>query len=149
MAGFNLFDVGSIASGPCGCCGGVPLTFCGSCGIPAEDLTVSWFGGPGDGSTTLTYTSGWNSACTNGLLYQLLCNVGAGNVVEFRVVYFIAGACPTGTQQYCSTLGSAPLRLVETGLTCGSSFLLTCNVTALSCPNLFTGLGYTGFSVHL
>ncbi len=122
------------------------MVVCGSCAIPAQDLTVSWFGGPGDGSTTLVFNgvSVWQSACTNGLIYELLCNAGT---LEFRVIYFISGVCPTGISNFCSTLGGNPQRLIQTGLTCGASFMLTCDVTTASCFQLNFALGYTGFAV--
>ncbi len=137
--GFNVWT-------GCGCC--EPVNFpCGTCSIPKKDLTLSWFGGPGDGSTPLIFngTNNWQSVCTNQLIFQLLCNTP---FVELRVIYFITGACPTGQRQYCSTQGGNPLRLVQTGLTCGNSFLLTCNVTGVSCPDLDAD-GYTGFSVSV
>jgi hypothetical protein len=127
----------------CGCCG-TPLCTCGSCSVPQENLTVSWTNPiAGNGSATLVYSSCvlWESGCTNQLLYELVCT---GSSVEFRVYYFLAGSCPTGTSQYCSTLRSSPNGLTRTGLTCGSSFLLTC--TTANCTQLGT-LGYTSFSV--
>ncbi len=140
--------VGAFSFG-IGCCCGPNNFACGpTCSIPKKDLTVSWFNGvSGDGSTTLHFNNPntWISSCTNQLLYQILCNAGQ---VEFRVIYFISGACPNGQSNYCSTLGGNPLRLVQTALTCGDTFLLTCNVTDASCPNLFEN-GYTGFSVSV
>lgn len=141
---------GVTAQDPGCCCGGSGCT-CGSCTVPAQNLTVSWTNvGPiGNGSTALTYsgscTGGWTSACTNQLLYEMVCN---GGQVEFRVYYFISGSCPGGQSQYCSTIRSNPFKLTQTGLTCGSSFLLTCSCTSASCPNLAAN-GYTGFSVSI
>ena len=123
-----------------------PTFPCGSCGIPKANLTVSWSNGIiGNGSTRMGFTapSTWISACTNQLLYQILCNAGQ---VEFRVIYFISGACPTGQSNYCSTLGNNPLKLTQTSLTCGDAFLLACTVGSSGCPNLYEN-GYTGFTV--
>jgi hypothetical protein len=118
---------------------------CGSCLIPAHDLTVSWTNSIlGDGSTTLAYSSGtWTSGCSNELIYQLLCT---SNQVDFRVIYFISGPCPTGTRQYCSTLRPTPFRLTQTGPACGANFLLTCTVGATACP-ILSANGFSNFTV--
>lgn len=141
FAGFG----GSTGKG-CGCCG-APVCTCGTCSIPEADLTVSWTNLIiGNGSTPVVYQGScqWISACTNQLLFQLVCTSGQ---VDFRVYYFLSGSCPTGQSQYCSTRRSSPNQLTQTGLTCGSSsFLLTCTVTSASCPNIAT-YGYTAFSV--
>jgi hypothetical protein len=120
---------------------------CGQCQIPRKNLTVSWTNLIlGNGSTTLVYSSSpttqWISACTNQLLYELVCTQ---NQVEFRVNYFLSGSCPSGQSQFCSTIRSNPSSLTQTNLTC-SPFLLTCTVTSASCSNLAT-YGYTGFTV--
>jgi len=120
---------------------------CGQCQIPRKNLTVSWTNLIlGNGATSLTYSGGstpqWTSVCTNQLLYELVCTQ---NQVEFRVYYFVSGSCPGGQSQYCSTIRSNPFRLAQTNLTC-SPFLLTCNVTSTSCPNLASN-GYTSFTV--
>jgi hypothetical protein len=111
-------------------------------------LTVSWFNSIiGDGSTTLHFAnpSTWISSCANQLLYQLICNAGQ---IEFSTIYFITGSCPTGQQNFCSTRGANPLKLAQTGLTCGDAFMLTCDVTGAGCPVLF-GNGYSGFAVNV
>jgi hypothetical protein len=120
---------------------------CGTCQIPRQDLTVSWTNLIlGNGSTTLVYsgspTTQWTSACTNQLLYQLVCTQ---NRVEFRVYYFLSGSCPTGQSQYCSTTRLGPNGLTQTNLIC-SPFLLTCTLTSSTCPNIAT-YGYTGFTI--
>jgi hypothetical protein len=119
---------------------------CGGCAIPDRNLTVSWTNPIiGNGSTTLFYNSSaltWTSGCSNELVYQLLCT---GGQVEFRAIYFISGPCPTGTQQYCSNLRPNPFGLTQTGLTCGSSFLMTMTCGS-ACPVLQLD-GYTGFIV--
>jgi hypothetical protein len=120
---------------------------CGQCQIPRRNLTASWTNLIlGNGATALVYsgspTTQWTSACTNQLLYELVCTQ---NQVEFRVYYFVSGSCPGGQSQYCSTIRSNPFRLAQTNLTC-SPFLLTCNVTSASCPNLASN-GYTSFTV--
>lgn len=136
------------AWGSCCCSGGGGYT-CGSCTIPQTNLTVDYTNLIlGNGSATLVYSSSpttqWESACTNQLLYLLVCTQ---NQVEFRVYYFVSGSCPTGQSQYCSTIRSNPFRLVQTSLTCSPSFDLECDVTGTSCPNLSSN-GYTHFSVH-
>jgi len=126
---------------------GQPGYPCGQCQILRNNLTVSWTNLIlGNASTTLVYsgspTTQWISACTNQLLFELVCTQ---NQVEFRVYYFLSGSCPSGQSQYCSTIRSNPYSLTQTNLTC-SPFLLTCKVTSASCPNLAT-YGYTGFTV--
>lgn len=124
----------------------VPTFPCGACAIPKRNLTVTWHNGIiGDGSTPLIFTapSTWISACSNQLLYQILCNAGA---IEFRVIYFITGACPSGQSQFCSTLGNNPLKLIRDSLVCGPNFDMEVSLTNASCPNLW-GNAYTGFSV--
>jgi hypothetical protein len=122
---------------------GVP---CAHCTIPARNLIVSWTNPIiGNGSTTLVYNSStqtWTSGCSNELIYQLLCSSGQ---VEFRAIYFISGPCPSGTQQYCSNLRPNPFGLTQTGLTCGSSFLMTMTCQS-ACPVLQLD-GFTGFTV--
>ena len=123
---------------------GVP---CGTCTIPAANLTVSWTNPIlGDGSAPLVYSSGpttWLSACTNELLFELLCNQGQ---VEFRVTYYLSGSCPSGQSQYASTLRNNPYKLTRTGLVCGSSFLMTVSLSSTSCPVLWS-YGYAGFTI--
>ena len=120
---------------------------CGSCTIPARDLTASWTNPIlGDGSAPLVYSSGptaWLSACTNQLLFRLSCNQGQ---VEFRVTYFLSGSCPTGQSQYASNLRNDPYKLTRTGLVCGSSFLMTLTVSSSGSPNLWA-FGYTSFTI--
>ena len=81
------------------------MTTCKPCSLPNKDLLLTWQNAiSGNGSITLSYSSingVWTSACSNGLMYQLQCTAGH---VELRVIYFTAGSCPTGTQQYCSNL---------------------------------------------
>ncbi len=120
---------------------------CGQCQIPRNNLTVSWSNLIlGSASTTLVYsgspTTQWMSACTNQLLFELICTQ---NQVEFRVYYFLSGSCPSGQSQYCSTIRANPYNLIQTNLNC-SPLLLTCEVGSASCANL-AALGYTGFTV--
>jgi hypothetical protein len=118
---------------------------CGTCSIPSRDLTVSWTNDTlGDGSTTLVFSAPnvWKSGCVDNVFYRLLCT---DNEVEFQVVYFLSGSCPSGESQYCSTIRSSPFRLVQTGLTCGDPFLLTCSC-GVACPDLAVN-GYTSFTV--
>jgi hypothetical protein len=120
---------------------------CGECRIPQQNLTVSWTNLIlGNGSTPLVYsgtpTTQWLSACSNQLLYELVCTQ---NQVELRVYFFVSGSCPSGQSQYCSTIRSNPFGLTQTNLSC-SPLLLTCTVTSASCPNLASN-GYTSFTI--
>ena len=113
-------------------------------------MTLSWTNLIlGNGSTALVYSGSpaaqWTSACTNQLLYQLVCT---SNQVEFRVYYFLSGSCPTGQSQYCSTSRTGPNSLVTASLTCGSSFLWVMSLTSTTCPAIAT-YGYTGFTISL
>lgn len=133
----------------CPCCnqgGDCRLAACGNCSIPRSDLTVAW-ANPiiGNGQAALIYSppNQWQSACTNQLIYQILCT---SNQVEFRVTYFISGSCPTGQSQFCSTLRPTPFRLQQTLLQCGAQFRLQASVTSQSCPNLSAN-GYTGWTI--
>jgi hypothetical protein len=119
---------------------------CSPCGIPAQNLTISWTNPiSGNGSTILTYTptpASWTSGCSGGLLYTLLCNTGQ---VEFRVIYFTTGSCPTGTQQYCSNLRATPFALILSTYTC-SPFSMTFLSRSSGCPTI-TNSGYTRFTI--
>ncbi len=139
----------SGSGGGCGCCEESPFVLCGSCGIPKQDLTLSWTDGVTSGTVTLVFNgvADWQSACGgvgNSNLFELRCNAG---VVELIVTYFISGACPTGQRGTCSTLGSNPHKLTQTGLTCGDSFLMTVTVDATGCPQI-SDL-YTDFTVSV
>jgi len=123
---------------------------CSPCSIPEQNLTLSWVNLiSGNGSTSLVYSNtgppvSWTSACTNGLLYKLLCT---GGEVEFRVIYFTAGSCPSGTQQYCSNLRVTPFGLTLSSYTC-SPFSMTFLSKSAACPAI-TGSGYTQFTITL
>jgi hypothetical protein len=121
---------------------------CSPCGIPAQNLTISWANAiTGNGSTILTYTptpASWNSGCSNGLLYTLLCTAGQ---VELRVIYFPTGSCPTGTQQYCSNLRASPFGLVLSTSSC-SPFSMTFLSRSAGCPTI-TNSGYTRFTITM
>ena len=121
---------------------------CSPCNIPAQNLVLSWVNAiSGNGSTVLTYTTApasWTSGCSNGLLYKLLCT---GGQVELRVIYFTAGSCPTGTQQYCSNLRVTPYGLTLSSYTC-SPFSMTFLSRSAACPAI-TSSGYTQFTITL
>jgi hypothetical protein len=121
---------------------------CSPCKIPAQNLTLSWVNViSGNGSTTLTFASTpttWTSACSNGLLYELFCT---GGQVELRVIFFTAGSCPTGTQQYCSNLRVTPYGLTLSSYTC-APFSMTFLSQLSSCPSI-TSSGYTQFTITL
>jgi hypothetical protein len=121
---------------------------CAPCRIPAQNLTLSWVNViSGNGSTTLKYAAtptSWTSACSNGLLYKLLCTAGQ---VELRVIYFTSGSCPTGTQQYCSNLRVTPFGLTLSSYSC-SPFSMTFLSRSSGCPTI-TNSGYTQFTITL
>jgi hypothetical protein len=144
MAQTKIFSLGGIGA-PC-CCGGGASITCSPCAIPASNLTLSYTNVIyGNGSTALVYSSigpAWTSACSNGLLYKLLCTSGS---IELRVIYFTTGACPTGTQQYCSNKRATPFALTLASYTC-SPFSLLFNSSSAGCPTI-TNAGYTQFQV--
>jgi hypothetical protein len=131
----------------CGCgpvvdCCNVP---CSPCPLPKQNLTISWINTIlGNGLTTLFWngSTSWISVCSNGLIYQLVCNAGH---IELQVIYFTAGACPTGTRQYCSNLRASPFVLTLSSFTC-NPFSLTFNSTLIGCPAV-TASGFTSFTV--
>ncbi len=121
---------------------------CSPCNIPAQNLTLSWVNPiSGNGSTALVYATtpaSWTSGCSNGLLYKLICT---GGEVELRVIYFMTGSCPTGTQQYCSNLRVTPYGLTLSSYNC-SPFAMTFLSKSAACPAI-TGSGYTQFTITL
>jgi hypothetical protein len=125
--------------------GGPGETPCSPCGIPKQNLTVSWtnvFTGPG--SATLTYTPSpdtWLSGCVDEQIYQILCSDGQ---IQFTVSFFTSGECPTGQGNYCSNLRAYPFGLTLTSYTC-SPFSLTFDVDP-NCPAV-EGPGYASFTI--
>jgi hypothetical protein len=121
---------------------------CSPCSLPAQDLVISWVNVIfGNGSTTLAYansSNSWSSTCSHGLLFTLLCTSGQ---VELRVIYFTTGTCPTGAEQYCSNLRTAPFGLTLASYSC-SPFLMTFLSNSSSCPTI-TNSGYTQFTITL
>lgn len=132
-----------------GCCCAAVVP-CGSCDIPAQDLTLSWTNPiTGPGSTTLTYqttpSTAWVAECVDQLIFTLNCQ---GGTPAFRVDYFLSGTCPTGLSSFCSTGGGAGHKLDGGTVTCGASFLWTITVNSTDCPNLAT-FGYTSFTISI
>lgn len=128
---------------------GFSSTSCLPCNIPNEDLTVSWVNLlSGDGSATMTYTTGpsaWTASCVDdGLIFKLGCN--SGNI-ELRVTFFIAGDCPDGESDFCSNLGVPPLALTSGSYTC-SPFSLSFAVSEDECPAVYGG-GNTQITITL
>ena len=121
---------------------------CSPCNIPTQNLVLSWVNLiSGNGSTTLIYTAtpaAWTSGCSNNLLYKLICT---GGQVELRVIYFMTGTCPSGTQQYCSNLRVAPFGLTLASYTC-SPFSMTFLSKTAACPAV-TSNGFTQFTITL
>ncbi len=136
----------SIWSG-CGCCDNV--VSCGTCEIPATNLTLTWHNNISDGTAVLVYTppSIWISSCT-GLTgqttFRLLCNVGG--IAEFQVIRYITGACPSGTPAACTTSGSNPNRIITNSRTCGAAFNWDMSITATSCVAEWAN-AYTGYTI--
>lgn len=131
--------------------GGGGVAICMPCNIPTSDLTVSWINLiTGDGSATMTHTSGpdaWTTGCADdGLLFKLQCN--SGNI-ELQVTYFVAGSCPTGEANFCSNaFGAAnPFLLTLASFTC-SPFTLVFSVTEDGCPSV-NSAGNTQFTITL
>jgi hypothetical protein len=143
MAQLKCLSLGGIGS-PC-CCG-TPSLACLPCAIPLRNLTLSYTNLiSGNGSTSLVYSAvpaSWASGCSLGLLYTLACS---GGHIELRVIYFTTGACPTGTQQYCSNLRASPNGLTLSSYTC-SPFSLTFQSRSATCPTV-TNSGFTQFVV--
>ena len=142
--GSRAFSLGGIGA-PC-CCGGSNCcqTTCSPCQVPQKDLQLAYTNIiSGNGTCTLYYTgSNWESDCTNGLTYRLLCNAGQ---VELRVIYYTTGSCPSGAQQYCSNLRSSPYVLTLSASAC-TPLSLTFTSTSMGCPTI-TNSGYTMFVV--
>lgn len=133
--------------GNCGC--STPSLTCSPCNIPEANLTLSWVNSlSGNGSTTLVYSpspASWASGCSghnDALLFKLLCT---GGDIELRAIYFTAGSCPSGTQQYCSNLRVSPYTMPISSYTC-SPFSITWSPVSSGCPALVSS-GYTQFVV--
>jgi len=134
-----------LATVGCPCCAAGTLS-CSPCDIPADNLTLSWtniISGPG--STTLIYSSvgggQWTTGCVNNLIYNLICT---GGQVDFQVIYFISGTCPTGQRNQCTSLATSPFGLTLVSHTC-SPFSMTWT-TVPNCPNV-EAAGYINFTI--
>lgn len=149
--GIKFGGFGSNSGNGCGCCG-PGVNACLPCGIPAQNLTVSWTNIlHGNGSATMVYNAGTLSHQTascvdNNLLFRLSCT---GGTIELRGIYFTGGGgCPGGTQDYCSNQRPDSRRLVLASSTC-TPFSLTFTVPGgAGCPAL-SGDGNTQFVVTL
>ena len=80
--------------------------------------------------------------CVNQMLFQLAC---AGSVIQLSATYFLAGTCPSGQPQTCTSPGSNPLALTLDSYAC-SPLYLHYTVTGSNCPALWSN-GYTSFAV--
>jgi hypothetical protein len=126
---------------------------CDPCGMPLENLTVSWTNlSSGDGSATLVWngfagvlSAAWaTGCCDDGIEFALSCSEEG---INFQAIFFTSGVCPTGESNYCSNLRSATLQLTLASYTC-SPFSLTFTVGEDECPTLYS-FGNTQFVVTL
>lgn len=124
MSTFSLWDEGA-----CNCPPPVGV-ICGSCTVPAVDLTFSWTNVT-PGSTPLVYnaiTQEWVTACffpkaLSPMVATLECL--SGQLVLSFVGWFASGICNTGTVAHC---GQNPSGIVPTSFTCSPlSILYTLN----------------------
>ena len=138
---------GSTGKG-CGTCGAAMCT-CGTCTIPQANLTLSYSNLIiGDGTTPLVYASGARPA--SGIrAARTNCTVSTdlhGRASRVPGVLLLPAPAPPARASIVPTSDRPPNGLTQTGLTCGSAFLLACTVNSSSCPNIAT-YGYTGFAV--
>jgi hypothetical protein len=142
VAGLTNWDLGA-------CCCGPGFYLCGTCDIPQTDLTFTWVNSiSGAGSATMVYNAfliQWKTACiTDQLFFNALLDCATGSP-RLTVTSYANASC-TITPDGCDTISGSPHRIDQTGLTCGSSFLLTATCGA-NCTT-FAVNGYTDFSVH-
>ncbi|WP_165251184.1 hypothetical protein [Paludisphaera soli] len=119
---------------------------CGTCEIPRQNLIVSWTNALlGNGSTPLVFdgVNQWVSACANQLIIRLVCTDG---VASFRVSYFTAGNCPSGSAATCQSPGQSPLGLTPDPASTCDPLYLRYTLNSGSCPTL-ASQGYTAFTV--
>lgn len=119
------------------CCGpaGIP---CGTCSIPASNLTLTITNSLlGTFSIPLTFngTDEWTSACSNNIRYTLECT---GGLMQFRARYYIGSGC-TGSTAVCSLGSGSPSALTLFAQTC-SPLMLDFRTTLCSMLN---SQGYT------
>lgn len=130
-----------------GCnCPSSGLYTCGTCGVPATNLTLSWVNSIfGNSSCPLVYAGGgsWATSCqwpypggtiaAQSFKANLIC-VGS-NLTFTLLVYPAAGSatCVTPSSTCSAFPGSGVHALQVTGLTCGPSFLMT--IKDNSCMN--------------
>jgi len=118
---------------------------CWPCDLPAKNLTLSWTNPfDGDGTATLFYNppARWVTDCFGNYLFSIQCRNGS---IEFSAGYFLAGDCPEGQRQWCTSTGRAPLRLLEEVVSC-SPLILRYLVIPGECPVISSG-GFTSFTV--
>jgi hypothetical protein len=122
---------------------------CQPCEIPRQDLTVSWVNPIfGNGQARLVFNASgpsWSTGCSgvgNDNIFTLACLSGQ---IEFRVVYFLAGVCPTGQSAFCSNLLPPNFQLVFASHVC-DPLSLVFTVGEFGCPGAWA-LGYQSFTV--
>lgn len=141
MGCYSVWDVGG-----CGC--GTPTYLCGTCNVPAANLTCSWTSVEfGDGSTTLVYNGTshtWISACVkltstvdgSSWYVRLSLQCSAGYYFLIQSWGTTGTTCPAGLAvAQCSEVNpcAGNFGIRRTGLTCGSSFLATYDFTDRTC----------------
>jgi hypothetical protein len=132
VCGTNTIDVG--------------LLTCNPCGLPRQNLTLSWTNLlTGPGSTTLTYdptTVKWTAICVDDQSYELLCS---GDEIVFIVTFYLTDeGCPGGESNTCSNIRANPFGLTLASSTC-SPFSVTFN-TSPNCPDV-EAPGYLTFTI--
>lgn len=132
--GYSTWDIGG-----CNCPGGSSVV-CGTCAIPAPNLTVFWTNIlTGNGSATLVWNgvSKWQSACiASSYIYDLACVSG--------VLTFSVSNC-SGVL-ICDTAHANPNRINTVSLTCGASFDWKMSISSASCSTLAMN-GFTNYEV--
>jgi hypothetical protein len=137
--------------------GGPPMLLCGTCNVPATNLTLSYVNSlDGNGSCTLTYDSvhhTWTSPClttigtvtiAGGIKWVLTCS--SPNLI---LTMTSGNSTCTTTSASCASNGTPgvnKLRLVS--LTCGAPFtaVYDCGASGADCV-AFSGPGFTTLTI--
>jgi hypothetical protein len=160
MPVFGPIGTLSCSGTGCGCGGGTPLYPClvglAQCGIPEQNLTISWVTGVGNGSATLIYNSAgptWSVSCVgptigllvNSFVYTLSCSSGH---LAFSARSYQIGGCPSGTFWYECDYITTPAQISLTSVTCGANPTLVFTANNPACA-LLSGLGTAVWTITL